>query len=562
MASSDRARHLQTGRRILAKVRESGVSGWTSAAHRALPPELRDSAASRVGKLGLVTVVTLLAFSLLNVLSDSHDVRHEGFGTMMPVVIGVGVAMALSLMIFGVSRWRRDDPHLIIALALPYQILMAAAVGVCEYGLPGQVGGPDVRWSGVSVWIIIFAVFVPNTPIRTLYTSSIAALMDPLSYTGAVLLRSEPVPDLATMAKLFGPTTLAVATAVVAASITLRLGKQVHDARQLGSYRLVELLGRGGMGEVWLAEHEMLARPAAIKLIQADALASKGAAENLLLRFEREAHATALLQSEHTIELYDFGVADDGAFYYVMELLDGLDLDELVLRHGPIPPARAVHCLLQICDSLAEAHARGLIHRDIKPSNVYLCRRGLHFDVVKVLDFGLVKARSDFIDQSGDLTVEGTIRGTPAFMVPEILQGAETIDGRADLYALGCVAWWLLTGCHVFETDNPVVMVANHLNATPPRLSERAEQPVPPDLEAVIHQCLHKDPQQRPADAVELARRLSGIDVGSVWDQEAARQWWQTTHAGDRSGDDVDPLGTTVVRDATEDKGRVPGVED
>jgi serine/threonine-protein kinase len=295
----------------------------------------------------------------------------------------------------------------------------------------------------------------------------------------------------------------------------------------MGSYRLVELLGKGGMGEVWRAEHERLARPAAIKLIQASALANPGTAENLQLRFEREAHATALLQSEHTIELYDFGIADDGTFYYVMELLDGLDLDLLVRRFGPMPPARVVHCLLQICDSLAEAHARGLVHRDIKPSNIYLCRRGLHHDVAKVLDFGLVKAQSDFVDESGDLTVEGTVRGTPAFMVPEILKGNVEIDGRADLYALGCVAWWLLSGRLVFETDNPMIMVANHLNAEPPRLSQRAAQAIPSELEALIHECLDKDPQQRPESATDLARRLAAIDLGEPWDPEAARRWWR-----------------------------------
>jgi eukaryotic-like serine/threonine-protein kinase len=534
-------------RRLLAHARDSARADWTWSLRRALPPELRTSAASRVGKLGLITVATLLAFCLLNIQTNFGDVGQRGIGPAVPAMIAASIALLLSIGIFAVSRWKRDEPHLIIALALPYQLLMATAIGVCEYGMQGQTGAVDVHWSGVAVWIVIFAVFVPNIPVRTLCTSSAAALLDPLVYCVAVALRGEPLPDLLTSLKLFGPTALAVATAVVAASITFRLGRQVHDARQMGSYRLVQLLGKGGMGEVWRAEHERLARPAAIKLIKADAVAGPGAVENASQRFEREAHATALLQSEHTIELYDFGIAEDGTFYYVMELLDGLDLDDLVQRTGPMPPARAVHCLLQICDSLAEAHARGLVHRDIKPSNIYLCRRGLHHDVVKVLDFGLVKTQPDLVDRSGALTAEGTVQGTPAFAVPEILQRAEPIDGRADLYAVGCVAWWLLTGRLVFEADSAVMMVARHLNTEPPRLSDRADQPIPADLEALVHECLAKDPQQRPADAAELARRLAAVDIQPGWDQEAARAWWQAHPGSGATGETADPEAVTAA---------------
>jgi len=229
-------------------------------------------------------------------------------------------------------------------------------------------------------------------------------------------------------------------------------------------------------------------------------------------------------------------------------LLDGLDLDVLVQRHGPMPPTRVVHVLAQVCDSLAEAHAQGLVHRDIKPSNIYLCRRGLQYDVAKVLDFGLVKARSDFVDRSGDLTTEGTLRGTPAFMVPEVAQGAAEVDGRADLYALGCVAWWLLTGGLVFEADNPLMMVAKHLNTEPSSLSDRAAQPVPPELEALIHECLHKDPAQRPASAIEVARRLAAIEVEHSWDAEVARTWWQT-HSPTNAAPPIDMQATTAVFD-------------
>ncbi len=514
-------------RRLLAHARDTAVADWSWSLRRGLPPELRDSAANRVGKLGLITVATLLIFCGLNGLTMAEDVKQTGVGEIVPILVAVGVALMLSVAIYGVSRWKRDQPHLITALSLPYLVLMAAAIGVCEYGAPCLDVLDSISWSGVAVWIIIFAVFVPGTPIRTLVVSSVAALMDPLALGVMLVLRGDAWPEGLSLLAQFGPTALAVVTAVVAASITFRLGSQVHDARQMGSYKLVERLGKGGMGEVWRAEHERLARPAALKLIQPDVLARPGSQDNLELRFQREAQATALLQSEHTIELYDFGVADDGTFYYVMELLDGMDLDEHVRKFGPMTPARTVHCLAQICESLAEAHARGLVHRDIKPSNVYLCRKGLRIDVVKVLDFGLVKAGSDFVDQSGDLTTEGVIRGTPAFLPPEILQGSVTIDGRTDLYAVGCLAWWLLTGRLVFEASNPMMMAASHLNTAPPALSDHAAQAIPDGLEALILQCLSKDPQQRPATAVELATRLSAVDVGAPWDQESARLWWQ-----------------------------------
>jgi eukaryotic-like serine/threonine-protein kinase len=552
VAPEETTRHAASVQRRLVQARQSLIAGWTWSSGQPLPPELRNSAARRIGTLGLLTMVTLLGFAALNVLSGARETELPNVGHIAPIIGAVVLALVFSVAIFAVSRWRRDDPLQILALSVPYQILMAAVIGVCEHGVPCAGDVLEVRWSGVAVWIIIFAVFVPNTPIRTLYSASVAALMDPLTLLAMVLLRDHPVPDATQIVMLFGPTGLAVATAVVAAAITFRLGSQVHDARQMGSYRLVELLGKGGMGEVWRAEHEMLARPAAIKLIQLDALARGSDPDNLVLRFEREAHATALLQSEHTIELYDFGIADDGTFYYVMELLDGLDLDEIVQRHGPMPPARVVHCLAQVCDSLAEAHEQGLIHRDIKPSNIYLCRRGLRFDVAKVLDFGLVKAQSDFVDRSGDLTTEGTLRGTPAFMVPEIAQGAADIDGRADIYALGCVAWWLLTGGLVFEADNPLMMVANHLNSEPPQLSKRAQQPVPPALEALIHECLHKDPQQRPVSAAEVARRLTAVPLEQAWDPEAAQAWWQTRgQEGAHAPGDLQ--GTTAVFDAASD---------
>ena len=267
----------------------------------------------------------------------------------------------------------------------------------------------------------------------------------------------------------------------------------------------------------------MLARPAAVKLIAPKNLGDD--AHAVRIRFEQEAQATALLCSPHTVEVYDFGLSSDGSFYYVMELLDGLDLEQLVRAHGPLPASRAVHILRQTCHSLGEAHAAGLVHRDIKPANIFACRYGSDFDFVKVLDFGLVKKQKIAEDQA--LTQQGHLVGTPAFLAPEAVRGSE-LDGRADLYALGCVAYWLLTGSFVFEAANPVEVAAKHLQEEPVPPSKRTEKEIPADLEAVVMNCLQKEPADRPSSAEELAATLSRLDV-AAWTKQDARSWWQLT---------------------------------
>ena len=281
------------------------------------------------------------------------------------------------------------------------------------------------------------------------------------------------------------------------------------------------------MGEVWLAQHRMLARPAAIKLIRPEVLGVADVqSRQLLKRFEREAQATALMRSPHTLALYDFGMADDGTFYYVMELLDGFDLDELIERFGPVPAERAVHFLRQACASLAEAHDAGLIHRDIKPANLYTCRYGRDVDFIKVLDFGLVKQNGAAEPGSDKLTVEHFAGGTPAFMSPEQAVGEEGIDGRSDLYSLGCVAYWLLTGTPVFKGRTPIETMMMHVHVKPDPPSLYTKIAIPPELEAVIMSCLSKDAEARPQTADELAARLSAIPIASEWPQRRAREWW------------------------------------
>jgi serine/threonine-protein kinase len=309
----------------------------------------------------------------------------------------------------------------------------------------------------------------------------------------------------------------------VISNLTVR----AYEARQLGQYRLVEEVGIGGMGEVWKAKHRMLVRPAAIKLIRPEMLGSSDPkmADTMLRRFEREAQATATLTSPHSVAIYDFGISDQGVFYYVMELLDGMDLYTIVSKFGPLPSSRVIELLRQACDSLADAHHRGLIHRDVKPGNLFACRMGRTLDFVKVLDFGLVKESARI--ESGDpgLTQLGTTTGTPGFMAPEQALG-QTVDARSDLYSLGCVGYWLLTAQFVFDQTNNTAMILDHVKTSPLPPSQRSDREVPEDLERVIMRCLEKEPDKRPRTAVELLEMLEDCQDAGKWGQQEAKDWW------------------------------------
>ncbi len=312
----------------------------------------------------------------------------------------------------------------------------------------------------------------------------------------------------------------------VAQRPTLEINDAIFEgAVTVGGYKLVRKLGEGGMGEVWLAKHQVLARPAAVKLIHADKL-EKDDPMATVKRFQREAKATAHLNSPNTINLYDYGVTDNGIFFYVMELLTGMDLFDMVNKFGPLPPERTIMLLQQACRSLAEAHENGLVHRDVKPDNIFVCKLGTEHDIVKVLDFGIVKG-----GMGGDdirLTMdESAMMGTPAYMCPELIKGVGELDGRADLYALGCVAYWMLTGDEVFQAGNAMGVLIKHGSQEPVPPSEVARQAIPKELEEVVLRCLKKDPKDRFATALELWDALGAVPCETVWSQKRARAWWQ-----------------------------------
>jgi serine/threonine protein kinase len=307
-----------------------------------------------------------------------------------------------------------------------------------------------------------------------------------------------------------------------------RAAAEASDAvRSIGAYHLYRKLGEGGMGEVWLAEHGLLARPVAVKLVHSRVFDGRKPEERelSLARFEREARTLAQLRSPHTITLYDFGISDDGDLFYAMELLDGLDLYQLMDAYGPQPYARVIEILVQAARSLGEAHERGLVHRDIKPANIYLCRLAGDLDVVKVLDFGMVR-RVEAGSQR--LTLQGTIEGTPAYMSPEQVQDSDEVDGRADIYALALVGYYLISGREVFLRDLTVNTLVAHLNDPPPTLAAVSEQVVPDELEHLLIRCLAKDPNDRPPSMAVLIEALEAIPIPPAdrWSERQCDAWW------------------------------------
>jgi hypothetical protein len=289
-------------------------------------------------------------------------------------------------------------------------------------------------------------------------------------------------------------------------------------AKQLGQYALEEKLGAGGMGTVYKARHAMLRRPTAVKLLDLDKM-SDGA----VARFEREVQLTSGLTHPNTVAVFDYGRTPEGIFYYAMEYLDGINLDDLVARFGPLPEARVVHILRQVCGSLAEAHAAGLVHRDVKPANIFLTCRGGLYDFVKVLDFGLVKALDG---AQANLTAANAVTGTPHYLSPEAVNQPDQVDARADIYAIGAVGYFLLTATPVFTGTGVMDICMKHVQAAPEPPSARRGRPVSPALEALVLRCLAKSPADRPADAADLARELEEFIVDGRWTQDDAAAWW------------------------------------
>jgi hypothetical protein len=500
-----------------------------------LPSDLLTESASRLRILALLYAAIFFLAGILPALILPED-RARFLSSpvqWLPAIAGIGVALVVA----GAIHFGRVAPPAAMNLGLVFEVVSSYAIAAAEFADPMQLemhrGFLGLSW--VAVWVVLFTVAVPTTPRRALLTALASVSSIPV-VVGIVLASGATSASINPLQFFFGlvfPYLLVVSMAYVGARVVYQLGTEVKRARELGSYQLEEKLGEGGMGEVWRARHRMLARPAAIKLIR-PALAGAARRGGTLVppasavqRFEREAQVIARLRSPHTVNLFDFGVSSDGAFYYAMELLDGLDADRLVSRFGPVPPERAIHVLRQVCHSLSEAQSQGLVHSDIKPANIFLCRYGEELDFAKVLDFGIVRAARDVADTRPADTGGHRIEGTPAFMAPEQALG-HAVDGRADIYAVGCLAYWLLTGKHVFHAESPTAMLMQHLQTPPSAPSERTDAPIPKALDDLVLSCLAKEPEKRPQSARELSLRLQEIQGIRAWTHERARQWWHT----------------------------------
>ncbi len=501
-----------------------------------LPDDLLRDSARRLRVIALIYAAGFVVAEAGAVLSDPLiRAEYGSFYQWGPAAISVVVALVVA----GLASSPRIAPLKLMSIGLVFEVVAAYGIAFATYwgvyrGLPYEPEHLEIfGLSYVAAWIMFFTIVSPNEPRKALVAAIAAGSSVPVTMVLTTEIGGSSIvltPALIVRGLLV-PYFLIVVTAYVGARVVYKLGTAVTRARELGSYRLTKPLGDGGMGEVWEAKHRMLARPAAIKLIRPDRLGggNRDSHATLQHRFEREAQATALMRSPHTIEVYDFGVTADGTFYYVMELLNGFDLETLVERFGPVPPARIVYLLRQVCDSLAEAHDNGLIHRDIKPANIYVCRQGRTVDFVKVLDFGLVKPRHPHGQDRLKLTSEHDTSGTPAYMAPEQISG-EPVDARTDLYGLGCVAYWLATGRLVFEGRVPLEIMGHHLQTPPVPPSQCSEMPMSAQFENVILRCLDKDPARRPQSADELDALLAACETDDAWTPQRAAAWWDLHH--------------------------------
>ena len=513
--------------RMICRAQTPIPHGDTGPTTTRLPDELVDEQVHRLVLFSTV-VSGLWAFGLVIDTFLIPLTAPDGRVNMRAVALEVS-GMILGALMFWYLRYVGDAARRKLDVGLGYLILNAVWIALVNtWVFPPPVDQQLLHLSWASVLILIFSMITPVSPGKMLAAALVAASMDPLVLWIAHL-QGVAVPPVLNSLILVLPNYICAILATLPARLLQRVGRHMRRAQELGSYQLIELLGRGGMGEVWRARHRLLARSAAIKLVRPEVLGARNDAESsiILRRFEREARATAALSSPHTIHVFDFGVTDEGTFYYVMELLIGRDLESFVREFGPVPADRAIFLLRQVCHSLADAHARGLVHRDIKPANIYVCRMGLEYDFAKVLDFGLVKERGQGAGLQSLLTLEQTTTGTPAYMAPEIILGEADVDSRADVYALGCVAYFLLTGQLVFEGDSPMKMLMQHVHATPIPPSQRTELPIPRELDELVIACLAKNPRDRPQNAEELfSMALECTSCGS-WGQHSARAWWE-----------------------------------
>jgi serine/threonine-protein kinase len=495
-----------------------------STAH--LSSETQSVLRSRLRAASLIMFAGLLAFLVKALLLDSFTtpgetavlINHAAV-TLLAGVVGVALCRKCS---FSMVKLRIAEALAFGAAGAFFVVLQSvrSLAWAENFTLLPAISPP---W---LLLIFIYALFIPNTWRRAgLVTGCMAAV--PVVMTIALAASSASYRQA--LAAEVNHTyilenAMLLAVGVISGTFGVytigQLRREAFRAKQLGQYRLKHLIGAGGMGEVYLAEHQLLKRPCAIKVIRPE----KAGDPRALARFEREVRATAVLSHWNTVEIFDYGNTDDGTFYYAMEYLPGMNVGELVERYGPLPPARAIYLLMQTCEALREAHEKGLVHRDIKPGNIFAAHRGGAYDVAKLVDFGLAKPLLD--TESPELTQEGGITGSPLFMSPEQAVGEVEIDGRSDIYSLGAVAYYLITGKPPFYYDKPLKLVIAHAHDDVPPPSQ-IHPGVPADLERVILRCLEKSRSDRYTDVEEVRQALAQCESSDGWSREAAADWWR-----------------------------------
>ncbi len=478
------------------------------------------------GRVALFGVVTC-CFGLGSFAVDKvvNTVAGDAALTQLaPSELGHLGGCAILLLGWLVARRRQPLPTRAL-VALDGVIVVVACLAWAAMASYAQTPYP-VHDAMLATAFTLFArgIIVPSSPLHTFLVALLASVPMPVAswWVAARTVPGAPEggDDPATFtAQIVLWSLMSLSAATVTSKVIYGLRERVRKARQLGQYTLECKIGSGGMGEVYKARHALLRRPTAIKLI-----GERKLGEDHVRRFEQEVQLTSQLSHPNTIAIYDYGHTPDGIFYYAMEYLEGFDLERLVTAYGSQPPGRVIHIIRQLVAALAEAHEVGLIHRDVKPANVILCRRGGQPDVAKVLDFGLVKE----VAQSGDssLTGAGVVTGTPDYLAPETLEAPENADARSDLYAVGCTAYYLLTGGPVF--DGSVVQVCSqHLQKEPSPPSDRSRHRIADDLQDLVLRCLAKNPADRPESARKLDEALAGCEDADSWTRADAEAWWK-----------------------------------
>jgi len=510
-----------------------------------LTGEIRDLVEIRLREVALLVTVgwSLLLLLCLSGLDGLFNVAHLGSGCIGAMIVTTLAFLACWGSLRIGPRYSLGWLRFHEAVFLWGSVICAVWVRYAAVAHALDQRPPDrfvvLYASSLSnlIWMtvfVIYGIFAPNTWWRLLMM--IGGIV-------AVLIGVDVViwaPRLAVGPELFISNLLITIMAVflgvgIAMYGSFKLGTAHEEAvtarrqlRELGRYTLTRRLGAGAMGEVYLAEHTLLRRPCAVKLIRPNGVGG----EKQVARFEREVQATAALTHPNTVEIYDYGRAEDGTFYYAMEYLPGLNLEQLGEQYGPLPPARAIHLLRQVCGALREAHDVGLIHRDIKPANIIVCSRGGIHDTIKLLDFGLVRA-IEAGPETGKLTQDGAVAGTPEYMSPEQAEGMADLDGRSDIYSLGAVAYFLLTGRPPFQKATTLQLLFAHVREAVKPLTEIRPE-VPADLEAVVLSCLEKARERRLPDITALDQALAACQPGEPWTEAQAAEWWG--HHGTTAG--------------------------